>query len=337
MATYTFASHLHSARFNADWSEVTETYSTPALKLFSGADRVSYNEWGQIDGAGLYLDTPNGMLELEFEPVFTQRIKWGGTSTDVLQIAAHVRDGAGNVIGFDTYYIELGGTPLPSFGSEPEFGDFMEAARLITPQWGPFAAGTTFQWVEAMGLDRLDGTAAGETITGAQHDDLIYAQSGNDQVLGQGGNDTIYGGGGNDRIFGLGGNDLLWGAAGRDTLKGGEGHDTMNGGGGNDVLDGGTGHDLMTGGTGADTFVFAVGHGRDRVTDFNVAEGDRLQLDDALWGGAPLGVLEVISQFATFPAVNDRVVFTFAGGERLVLMQDQVDGLVGLHGAIDIL
>ncbi len=46
----------------------------------------------------------------------------------------------------------------------------------------------------------------------------------------------------------------------------------------NDILRGGTGDDTMTGGTGADTFVFVEGHGNDTITDFNKAEGDKIDL-----------------------------------------------------------
>jgi len=335
MATYTFATHLHSARFNADWSVVTETYSTPEVKLLSGSDHVSYTPFDQIDGAGLYLETPNGMMALEFEPVFVQRIKWAGTYTDVLQIAAHVRDAAGNVIGFDTYYIELGGTPLSVFATEPEFAAFLAAASFVTPPGGWFVPGAEFKWAEAMGLEQIDGTAAGETLAGGRLGDLIFGQGGNDMISGYLGNDTLDGGTGSDRIRGEAGNDRLLGARGADKLFGGVGDDTLIGGAGNDTLDGGIGNDVMTGGLNADSFVFAKSGGTDRITDFNVGQGDRLQLNSALWGGG-LTVFDVITQFASF-AQPDRVIFSFAGGETLSVIENMPDGLVGLHGAIDII
>lgn len=51
-------------------------------------------------------------------------------------------------------------------------------------------------------------------------------------------------------------------------LEGGTGADTLVGGDGNDILRGGRGDDVLTGGGGADTFIFAVGDGHDRITDF---------------------------------------------------------------------
>ena len=44
-----------------------------------------------------------------------------------------------------------------------------------------------------------------------------------------------------------------------------------------DTLIGGEGNDLMKGGAGADVFVFAAGHGKDVIYDFE--DGDRISLD----------------------------------------------------------
>ena len=71
---------------------------------------------------------------------------------------------------------------------------------------------------------------------------------------------------------------MLQGWAQEDWLYGGAGNDTLSGGAGVDHLWGDRGNDRLTGGDGADRFGFASGSGRDRVTDFNYAAGDRLQL-----------------------------------------------------------
>ncbi|NLS02725.1 type I secretion C-terminal target domain-containing protein, partial [Rhizobium sp. P32RR-XVIII] len=80
------------------------------------------------------------------------------------------------------------------------------------------------------------------------------------------------------------------GSSGNDTIIGGSGKDTIIGGSGNDTLTGGEGADILTGGSGADTFVVARGDsspalsgttqisGYDKITDFNVSEGDKLSL-----------------------------------------------------------
>jgi Ca2+-binding RTX toxin-like protein len=44
-------------------------------------------------------------------------------------------------------------------------------------------------------------------------------------------------------------------------------------------MSGDLGTNTLTGGTGADTFHGSAGGGYDLVTDFNYAEGDRVQLD----------------------------------------------------------
>ena len=78
--------------------------------------------------------------------------------------------------------------------------------------------------------------------------------------------------------------NVMTGNAGNNTLNGGAGNDVLDGGAGDDVLIGGLGTDTMTGGTGADRFVFnliseiGLGDKRDVITDFNGAEGDRIDL-----------------------------------------------------------
>ncbi|MCC1495091.1 calcium-binding protein [Cognatishimia sp. F0-27] len=56
------------------------------------------------------------------------------------------------------------------------------------------------------------------------------------------------------------------------------GKDTLSGSDRDDTIDGGAGWDEMTGNDGADTFVFSAGSGYDRITDFNAAEGDQIDL-----------------------------------------------------------
>lgn len=104
---------------------------------------------------------------------------------------------------------------------------------------------------------------------------------------------SLAGTAGADFIVSLSGNDAATGAAGDDILSGGDGGDVLNGGPGNDRLDGGKGSDsltgaagtdTLTGGTGADTFAFSAvtdslpGVRRDTITDFHVAQNDRIDL-----------------------------------------------------------
>lgn len=331
MTNFVYTAHLLSKRFSPDWTTMDQDYSTPEVRLMSTVPHVE-KTGGQIDGTGVYLFGPNGTVGLEFGPVVALRLTWAGGVTDLLWIDAHVYSGD-QVIGFDGFYIELGGAALPSFASAEAFSDFLNTAATSEPRNGLFRQGREFLWAEARSLVSIEGDSGNDLLAGAAGDDMIRGYAGADTLQGNNGNDTLRGGGFNDKLWGGGGDDLLYGDGGKDRLFGGPGADRLLGGAGNDTLDGGAGNDRLTGGTGADTFVFGAGYGRDRVQDMNVAEGDRIRLDDALWGGG-LGVMEVLSTYGTFG--DGSVVLKFAGGHWLTILEGAEDGLVGLHGAIDI-
>ena len=99
-----------------------------------------------------------------------------------------------------------------------------------------------------------------------------------------------------DSITGDRSYNVLRGGLRTDSLTGGLGKDTLDGGAGNDTLIGGLGADTLIGGLGADQFHFdAVGATNlDRITDFNVAQGDRIALSASVFldigsSGATLG------------------------------------------------
>ena len=135
-------------------------------------------------------------------------------------------------------------------------GDFSESQLTIT------IAGN---------VTNMSGTASAETLTGTANADAIYGGAGNDTVSG-----------------GLG-NDFLMGEAGNDQLSGGGGDDQLIGGDGNDILIGGAGVDKLTGGAGADTFkvdalsdLTPSGSNKEIITDFNLAEGDKVDFGSLL-------------------------------------------------------
>ena len=80
------------------------------------------------------------------------------------------------------------------------------------------------------------------------------------------------------------GDDLLVGGDGNDHLIAGAGNDTLMGGDGDDILEGGLGSDILVGGTGMDTFVWnEIDDGSlDTIKDFNVSEGDKIDLREVL-------------------------------------------------------
>lgn len=115
-----------------------------------------------------------------------------------------------------------------------------------------------------------------DTLTGSKKNDVLHGGVGNDQISGGDGNDQLFGEYGNDRLYGKNGDDLL---------DGGMGYDKLTGGTGNDTLQGGPGTDTLTGNQGADRFVFSASGdsgrgaaGRDVISDFSHAEGDKIDL-----------------------------------------------------------
>jgi serralysin len=139
------------------------------------------------------------------------------------------------------------------------------------------------------GRNQLFGGDGADSITGGADFDAINGNKGDDTVDGgAGGADWLLGGQGNDLVTAhsggaiLNGNlglDTVTGGSGDDIVRGGQGADVLNGGAGNDQLFGDLGDDLLTGGTGADLFHFALNGGVDRVLDFHLTEGDRVELD----------------------------------------------------------
>jgi len=110
--------------------------------------------------------------------------------------------------------------------------------------------------------------------------------------------ETINGLNANDSLYGLDGNDTLNGKSGNDILNGGNGSDYLYGNEGDDVLYGGAGIDMLYGDAGADTFVFESASAftsSDNIQDFNLAEGDKLDISDLLVGYDPL--VDAITDF----------------------------------------
>lgn len=129
------------------------------------------------------------------------------------------------------------------------------------------------------GNDDIDGGAGNDDVNGNRGFDNVRGGDGNDIVRGGQENDTVSGGAGDDaHVNGNIGADIVHGDAGNDQVFGGQDADQVFGDDGNDSLSGDLGDDVLTGGTGADRFLFRAGSGHDTITDFNSAEGDRIQL-----------------------------------------------------------
>jgi Ca2+-binding RTX toxin-like protein len=165
------------------------------------------------------------------------------------------------------------------------------------------------------GSNVLRGGDGNDSIAGGSGFDDINGNTGRDTESGGLGDDWVVGGQDNDRLFGDGGNDLVYGNLGADICNGGDGNDIVRGGQDNDVLSGGPGADYLsgdkgddtiTGGAGADIFHTFGDAGIDRVTDFQLAQGDRVQLDAG-------------TVYATAQVGADTVI-TMTGGGQMVLV-----------------
>jgi Ca2+-binding RTX toxin-like protein len=176
--------------------------------------------------------------------------------------------------------------------------------------------------VAAAGSNYLRGDEGNDSITGGGGFDDINGNMGNDTAHGGLGVDWVVGGKDQDMLFGDAGDDIVYGNLGEDTCDGGDGADLIRGGQGNDVLVGGAGNDWLSGdrgddtvagGTGADIFHTFGDAGLDRVSDFNAAEGDRVQLDP--------GTAYTVAQ------VGADTVVSMTGGGQMVLAGVQLAGL----------
>ncbi|MCZ4354355.1 hypothetical protein O4H61_17700 [Roseovarius aestuarii] len=164
------------------------------------------------------------------------------------------------------------------------------------------------------GNDTLDGEDGLDRLFGGSGDDICRGGAGNDGLFGEQGNDTLDGGSGNDRFFGGTGNDEMIGGAGNDTMHGGAGFDTITGG---------TGNDVITGDFNADTFVFAPGHGQDRIDDFEATNNfEKIDLSAI---AAITDLSDLMGNHITQSGNN--VVIDTGGGNNITLSNVSVDDL----------
>ncbi|HLZ76004.1 hypothetical protein [Phenylobacterium sp.] len=159
------------------------------------------------------------------------------------------------------------------------------------------------------GNDQEWGGAFHDALQGNQGDDILHGMGGDDIVVGGKDNDIQSGDDGDDVVWGNLGNDTLDGGNGNDQVRGGQGDDLISGGAGNDFISGDRGNDTETGGPGADIFHGSQDAGIDRVLDFNLAEGDRVQLDPGTtYTVSQVGADTVIDMGASNGAPNQMIL-----------------------------
>lgn len=269
-----------------------------------------------VTGGYVYRGTAGGMQGVYFYADFVTDQLWSfrvvdGVAIDIANrtqqlvveggavdsIASFAEDGRGNL-----YIIGLDG----------------EVFR-ITPGVGAGDLGDTIDG--GAGNDRIYGGVGNDRLSGGEGVDTLFGGTQDDSLDGGIGNDTLAGQAGDDVLMGRFGNDRLVGAAGDDRLLGGQGIDVLIGGEGGDTLEGGTGNDRLSGQGGFDQFVFRAGEGRDTVTDFadNI---DTLLFDDGL------GVASASAALGRAAQVGANVVFSFAGGEQVTVLNATLAALL---------
>lgn len=163
------------------------------------------------------------------------------------------------------------------------------------------------------GNDSIVGGAGFNDINGNMGNDTVDAGAGDSWAVGGKDNDSLVGGAGQNLVYGNIGNDTCDGGAGNDIVRGGQDNDLVAGGAGNDFVSGDKGSDTMTGGAGADVFHTFGDAGIDRVTDFHLSEGDRVQLDP--------GTVFTVSQSGADTLIN------MTGGGQMILVGVQMSTL----------
>jgi serralysin len=270
----------------------------------------------------------------------------GGADNDTLNGGAGI-DWIYGEGGNDTAY---GGTEtdiiIGGAGADILNGDAGNDALIGEAGADTLDGGDGDDWIEGgADNDDLDGWLGHDTLIGGDGNDAIYGYDGNDGISGGAGNDELDGEDGNDYITGEDGDDSLTGGAGNDGLFGGEGVNTYSGGDGDDGLIGGSGAetmngdagsdyiqgwggaDTLTGGTGGDAFVYSTNTdslvgSEDHITDFNFAEGDRIDLRQ-LDGNWITGGHQPFQIVGSFTGAAAQMTATYdAGGNITTLAMD---------------
>ena len=324
-------------------STLTDTTAPFGLLTLGAAKLGSLEELGDRDWFKVHLDAGTSYLF-----TVTGLLGGGGSLVDPVMV---VHDADGIALAFDDnadddtldaaliahpnaggiYDVEVAG----NFDALPgSYTVEVQAGAAAATSGGDVLIGSTSgsTIMAGIGNDTVVADNAQNYLRGEEGDDVIEGGSGFDDANGNMGNDTIHGGSGddysvggkdNDMLFGDAGVDIVWGNLGNDTIDGGSGNDQVRGGQGDDVVFGGAGNDFVsgdrgndtiTGGAGADNFHDSQDAGIDKVMDFSVTQGDRVELDP--------GTTYTVSQ------VGADTVLDMGGGNQMILVGVQMSSLL---------
>ena len=264
-----------------DWDTESAEYYRKVLTITApdGKPALQLDAAGGVnadDLAGHFLTYDGKTVAIGFEhPVQIFRLVHAGGATDLMMIDVHIRGAEDALLGFDTFYLTIGGDPLPTFGNAQAVYDLLASA---TRQYDSFTPGALLHWGSFLAIDRIEGGTAADALTGSPGDDLIFGHGGNDWITPGTGSDSIDGGAGSDmvsyidatervvvdlaagtatvgsetdtlisieNVTGTIWSDLIAGDAGASRLRGMGGYDWFVGSEGNDTYEGGTGRDTV--------------------------------------------------------------------------------------------
>jgi serralysin len=185
------------------------------------------------------------------------------------------------------------------------------------------------------------GNALANVLTGNSGNNILTGMKGADTLVGGSGIDTasykndtvgvtvnlaLSGGQARGEAAGdlLSGMENVTGGKGADILTGNALSNKLAGGAGADTIIGGRGNDTCVGGTGGDTFVFDLGFGKDKVTDFAGGAGtghDMIEFDLSLFAN-------FASMLTHASEAGGNVVIAFDAANTLTLQSTSLSHLV---------
>ncbi|MEZ5902035.1 MAG: Ig-like domain-containing protein [Alphaproteobacteria bacterium] len=279
---------------------------------FVGVDNFDY---AVVDGMG-GVDIAN--VTLNISP--NVNVITGTTSSEILNGTSGIDiinslEGNDTIYGGDSNDILDGGA-----GGDNVYGEAGDDT-LIYSQVASTSSGSADIYDGGTGNDTIDFSTFGYAVyidTNPANPDLQTMYLGH-----------VFGGGGTWRTIGNVNNienfiatefdDGLFLDSNDNIIRGLGGDDRLLGYGGDDTLYGGDGYDRLWGGTGADTFVFeqnAAFNDVDVIEDFNLSEGDKIDISDVLFGYDPLS--DSITDFVQITSSGDVLIDSDGGADNFV-------------------